>query len=103
MGSAAALGMTALSSTVAGIMLLAAFELRADCVPPANQSLPVQRVAQQTTMWCWAASAETIMAFQKVKAPQCEQVKLQSKFDCCTKPVPRECIFGGWPQFEKYG
>lgn len=63
---------------------------------------------QDTTMWCWAASAQMVMSYFQTAVRQCEQVneyceeeKLAcASVDCCQEP--RKCMTGGWPLLERY-
>ena len=74
------------------------------CAPPALSSLQVSLRPQQTEMWCWAASGQMVMEYLGKSVAQCVQANKQfQRSDCCNSPVPRECIFGGWPQFHNYG
>jgi hypothetical protein len=76
----------------------------------ADKTLGVPLYAQQTNMWCWAASGEMIMSFLGNDVAQCTQAN--NRFgvtDCC--PVPPcinsgshpSCVQGGWPQYNLYG
>lgn len=60
--------------------------------------------AQETSDWCWAASAEMVMETLGKRVPQCEQARSQGfcSSDCCGNPTPLCCIQSGWPQFEKF-
>lgn len=66
--------------------------------PPQSLTLPITRIAQEESMWCWAAAGEMTMNYvNKVAHPsttthisQCEQVTKDLKnkypgqtFDCC--------------------
>lgn len=58
--------------------------------------------AQETSMWCWAASGEMCMDFLGTDVSQCDQAnKRFNRTDCCT--TPGNCVTGGWPEFDKYG
>ncbi|MDQ1353787.1 MAG: hypothetical protein QG657_4094 [Acidobacteriota bacterium] len=66
--------------------------------------LPVPLYAQQTTKWCWAASAEMIMVYlgATVDVTQCTQAnKRLARTDCCNNFL--NCVQGGLPEFNKYG
>lgn len=74
----------------------------------ADKKLNVPLYAQQTNMWCWAASGEMIMSYLGNDVAQCTQANNRFGYtDCC--PVPpclpsgSHCIQGGWPQYDKYG
>jgi hypothetical protein len=73
---------------------------------------------QETTNWCWASSAQTVLGFHKEIRDQCSFVNdALSRSDCCGPRVfdsflngwfittPSECDQGGWPHwvFEKLG
>lgn len=64
-------------------------------------TLDVPLYAQQTDMWCWAASGEMIMGHLGVNVSQCTQANAQfGRADCCTNF--ENCDDGGWPEFDKY-
>lgn len=67
--------------------------------------LEVPLFAQQTKMWCWAASGEMIMAYYGKEVTQCEQANNKFKrSDCCQGTgANHTCFKGGFPQFGKYG
>jgi hypothetical protein len=66
--------------------------------------LDIPLVAQETRMWCWAASGEMITAYYGSSIAQHKQVNNRfRRNDCGNTPRPRHCIRGGWPEFEKYG
>ncbi len=72
--------------------------------PPDNGSTNVILRAQQTNMWCWAASGQMVMEFLGKNVSQCDEAdKRFSHNDCCNSPTPAPCIQGGWPEFDKYG
>ena len=74
------------------------------CVPPGTSSLKVTLRPQKTDMWCWAASGEMVMEYFGKLVDQCTQAYNRfGRSDCCMSPTPKECIVGGWPEFEKYG
>ena len=85
--------------------LLAVFLLSGCCRP--NSTIGSQAVnlhAQQTNMWCWAASGQMVMEFLGVNVTQCDEAnKRFSHTDCCNTPTPEDCVNGGWPEFDKYG
>jgi Papain-like cysteine protease AvrRpt2 len=67
-------------------------------------SIAVKLRPQQTRMWCWAASAEMVMATLGKDVAQCLQAnKRFGHTDCCNSPTPGPCVQGGWPEFPKYG
>ncbi len=67
-------------------------------------SLSVALRPQLTDKWCWAASAQMVMEFLGVKATQCDEAnKRFGEGSCCDRKVPRACIRGGCPEFDKYG
>ncbi len=66
--------------------------------------LPMTLYAQQTNMWCWAASGEMIMTYlgADVDVSQCTQANTRfNRADCCNNF--QNCVQGGWPQFDRYG
>ena len=75
------------------------------CTPNAMiGSQPVSLRAQETSMWCWAASGEMCMDFLGTNVSQCDEAnKRFGRTDCCNNPVPGACVNGGWPEFSKYG
>ena len=67
---------------------------------------PVRAISQDTDVWCWAASAQTIMASHGRDTPQCEMVNAiyaggQQAADgrplCCNDPNHTPCQQNGWP------
>jgi hypothetical protein len=73
------------------------------CDPNSIGSQPVTLRAQETSMWCWAASGQMIMEFLGHGTNQCTQANNRfGRTDCCNNPVPGECVNGGWPEFAKY-
>jgi len=77
---------------------------------PTNIDLGVALVAQETPMWCWAASAQMTMAFLGASVNQCDQAnKRFGRTDCCslTRCPPTnttgDCVKGGWPEYSKWG
>jgi hypothetical protein len=90
--------------------IVTAVALAAWCNPPAEWYLPVTLRGQETPSWCWAASGEMIMEYMGAHIEQCDEANKQftdqsgnPRTDCCNKPVPWQCIDGGWPEFGKYG
>jgi hypothetical protein len=74
---------------------------------------PVRAIRQDTDVWCWAASAQTIMASHGRDTPQCEMVNAvyaggQEATDgrpfCCNDPYHTACQQNGWPHqvFNKF-
>jgi len=78
-------------------------------IKPGNRAiqykiLEVPLFAQETRMWCWAASGEMIMHYYGVEVPQSIQANRRfERSDCGTQTRSRDCIKGGWPQFTSYG
>lgn len=71
------------------------------CTPEAINTQPVPLRAQETSMWCWAASGEMCMDFLGTDVSQCDEAnKRFGRTDCCTNPGG--CVIGGWPEFDKY-
>ena len=77
------------------------------CCNPGNiGSVPVTLNAQQTGMWCWAASGQMTMNFlhSASNVQQCDEAnKRFGRTDCCNSPRPAACVSTGWPEFDKYG
>lgn len=75
------------------------------CLPDANSALlAVTLFAQETPMWCWAASGQMCMSYFGKNVSQCEQAKNEFNVaNCCGSSQGMECIQGGWPEFNKYG
>src|SRR6476659_5029294 len=74
------------------------------CTPTESESLAVPLHAQQTSMWCWAASGQMVMNFLGGSVVQCDEANKEfSRIDCCNNPTPGACVQGGWPQPDKYG
>lgn len=68
-----------------------------------SRVLAVPLLPQQTNQWCWAASAEMMMRHLSQDVPQCLQANYRlGRGDCCTQPVPVECVKPGWPEFDKH-
>jgi hypothetical protein len=67
--------------------------------------LEVPLFAQETRMWCWAASGEMIMHYYGEEVPQHVQANIRFKrSDCGNQTRSIQCIKGGFPQFKKkYG
>ena len=73
------------------------------CIPPTTKVLTTPLRAQETDQWCWAASAQMIMAFHNRDVTQCLQANnYLGRGDCCLALRPEACIRGGWPEFDKY-
>jgi hypothetical protein len=71
------------------------------CNPDPVGTQAVSLRAQETSMWCWAASGEMCMDFLGTDVTQCDQAnKRFNRTDCCTNPG--NCVTGGWPEFQKY-
>jgi len=70
--------------------------LGAGCCNPANiGSQPVTLDAQQTGMWCWAASGKMTMDFlhPASNVQECDEAnKRFGRTDCCNSPVPGACV-----------
>lgn len=84
--------------------LISALLLESCCTPNATiGSQPIALRAQETSMWCWAASGQMSMLFLGTNVSQCTQANNRfGRTDCCNSPVPNQCINGGWPEFDKY-
>jgi hypothetical protein len=65
-----------------------------------TKTLNVPLIPQQTSEWCWAASAEMIMKYAGHDVAQCQQANHEfGRTDCCLTPAPGPCVNGGWPEF----
>jgi len=97
--------MKLINTYVFAAILFIAADLAGCCTPNATiGSQPVNLHAQQTSMWCWAASGQMCMAFLGNNVAQCTQANNRfGRTDCCNSTVPNNCINGGWPEFDKYG
>ncbi len=74
------------------------------CNPALVGSQAVGLRAQETSMWCWAASGEMCMDFLGTNVTQCDQANHRfGRSDCCNTPKPGGCVQGGWPDFDHYG
>jgi hypothetical protein len=69
------------------------------CTPLESESLPVTLRAQETSMWCWAASGEmTAEYIAGGDVQQCAEANRRfGRTDCCNSPTPTACVDGGWP------
>lgn len=78
-------------------------------VDPAGSRL--KRLAQEQTLWCWAATGQMIMDYLDPKtAPhsQCREASDRASRNCCaTTPCTLDttdpCNFGGGPPFGRFG
>ncbi|HEV8583966.1 MAG TPA: papain-like cysteine protease family protein [Methylomirabilota bacterium] len=82
----------------------------AACAPGPSATLPVTSHAQETGMWCWAASGQMVMHYLGNNVPQCTQANNRfNRNDCpCAQCGPNAqpnppCVIGGWPEFDRYG
>lgn len=80
------------------------------CSPGLIGALPVASHPQETGMWCWAASGQMVMDFLGSNVAQCTQANNRfGRTDCpCNQCGPNPvanppCVFGGWPEFQRYG
>jgi hypothetical protein len=72
--------------------------------PPSRWTLPVELRAQETEVWCWAATGQMTMEFLGMNVPQSEQANLAfRRNDCGQRPVPSPCIRGGEIVLKPYG
>jgi hypothetical protein len=70
----------------------------------AKSSLPVPLLAQQTSLWCWAASGQMVMNYLGGSVDQGDEANKEfSRGDCSNAPTPGACVQGGWPEPDKYG
>jgi hypothetical protein len=80
----------------------------ARCVAPDNMQLDIPLKAQETGAWCWAASAQMVLASPalSVVVAQCDVAtkRFGPGSRCCDAAgVPATCVRGGWPPFGQYG
>lgn len=90
------------SFVIAGVVMM---HLIQSCCPPDKLlgSTSTTLRAQETSMWCWAASGEMCMDFLGTNVTQCDEAnKRFGRSDCCNSTVPNACVNGGWPEFDKY-
>jgi hypothetical protein len=80
------------------------------CNPPDSEDLAVTLHPQETSMWCWAASGQMVMHYLGNNVTQCTQANNRFGLTDCPcgqcGPTPDSspnCVWGGWPEFEKYG
>ncbi len=62
--------------------------------------LNVQKIAQTTRMWCWAASGQMILQYLgNSSVTQCQQAaRYYNNPSCCDTTPPSACVDpGGWP------
>lgn len=68
----------------------------------ANKTLAVDRIGQETDMWCWAAGTQMTTKFGGLSVKQCDQANWRfGRNDCCA--TPSNCVQGGWPDFPHWG
>jgi hypothetical protein len=71
---------------------------------PDRWSLPVTLRAQETEVWCWAATGQMTMEFLGKPVSQGDQANLKFKRnDCAGQPIPRPCAQGGSVTLSPYG
>ena len=69
-----------------------------------DNPLPVSLYAQETNVWCWAASGQMVMSYLGYPVSQCAQAnEATGRTDCCNSPTPAACVTTGWPDFAAYG
>lgn len=78
------------------------------CQPPDNMQLKIPLKPQENGAWCWAASAQMVLASPalRVFVPQCDVASKQfgpGSHCCSAAGVPDTCVRGGWPPFAQYG
>lgn len=83
--------------------------------PCATDRNVTRAVAQETDVWCWAASAQGVMSFHQVNRRQCSivnKVKAGGAMDedgttplCCANNLDAECQKNGFPDevFDSFG
>ncbi len=71
---------------------------------PDRASLPVEMHAQETEIWCWAATGQMTMKFFGKSVSQSEQADLAfRRTDCGLRPVPGPCVRGGEITIKPFG
>jgi hypothetical protein len=71
---------------------------------PDRWMLPVKLHAQETEVWCWAATGQMTMEFLGKGVSQAEQANLAfRRSDCGQRPTPRPCVRGGEILLRPYG
>jgi len=94
-----------MKKTITGVTLGAVLFMVGCCNPANIGSQPVTLDAQQTGMWCWAASGKMTMDFlhPPSNVQECDEAnKRFGRTDCCNATIPDACVNGGWPEYEKY-
>ena len=72
--------------------------------PPERFTLPVELRAQETDVWCWAATGQMTMEFFGLSVSQTEQAnRFFRRNDCGARPVPKPCVRGGELTLAPYG
>jgi hypothetical protein len=81
------------------MLVCSTLALSSCCRPVQSESLSVALLAQETNMWCWAASGEMTSEYiAGGDVQQCAAANTRfGRTDCCTSPTPTACIVGGWP------
>jgi hypothetical protein len=60
--------------------------------------------AQETELWCWAATGQMTMEFLGKPISQGEQADaVFGRHDCCQQPHPRPCVRGGSVVLSPFG
>ena len=93
-----------------GITILTSIVLAGCCVPGPASTLPTTLHAQETHLWCWAASGQMVMNHLGTDVAQCTQANVKlNRTDCpcdqCgSSPTANPpCVETGWPDFGHYG
>src|SRR5437660_1710683 len=72
--------------------------------PPGRWTLPVTLHAQETQVWCWAATGQMTMEFLGKPISQGEQANhVLGRNDCGRHPCPPECVKGGSVVLSPFG
>jgi hypothetical protein len=72
--------------------------------PPERATLPIELRAQETEVWCWAATGQMTMEFLGKSVSQSVQANLAfRRSDCGQRPTPRPCIRGGEITIRPFG
>jgi hypothetical protein len=94
----------AVGITASEILVVLVPPVAAQAKAPDTWTLPVELHAQETEVWCWAATGEMVMEYLGKSVPQDEQANLAfRRNDCGQRPIPRPCIRGGEILLKPYG
>lgn len=82
---------------------------KCECYPPESYTLNVERITQEASNWCWAATGQMVMKYFGKDVTQCEQAALWLKksdnkiVDCCKETsIPSVCDISLFPLLDYY-